>query len=244
VQCELGGKNPLVVLEDADLELAAVATSQGAFGSTGQRCTATSRAIVIDSVADKFVELLAALAQKVVVGDPLAEGVTMGPSVDPGQFKTVLGYLDVARGEGAKLVTGGKRTGEDHGLFVEPTIYDGVRHTMRIAKEEIFGPVLSVIRVKDFDEAVHVANDVDFGLSSSLYTNDVNRMYRFVDLIETGIVHVNSPTVGGEAQAPFGGMKGTGVGTREQGAVAIDFYTELKTVYADYTGTKRTTNIY
>ena len=115
---------------------------------------------------------------------------------------------------------------------------------MRIAKEEIFGPVLSVIRVKDFDEAVAVANDVDFGLSSSLYTNDVNRMYRFVDLIETGIVHVNSPTVGGEAQAPFGGMKGTGVGTREQGAIAIDFYTELKTVYADYTGTKRTTNIY
>jgi len=244
VQCELGGKNPLVVLEDADLELAAVATSQGAFGSTGQRCTATSRAIVIDSVADKFVELLAALAQKVVVGDPLQDGVTMGPSVDPGQFKTVLGYLDVARSEGAKLVTGGKRTGADHGLFVEPTIYDGVKHGMRIAKEEIFGPVLSVIRVRDFDEAVEVANDVDFGLSSSLYTNDVNRMYRFVDLIETGIVHVNSPTVGGEAQAPFGGMKGTGVGTREQGAVAIDFYTELKTVYADYTGTKRTTNIY
>ena len=244
VQCELGGKNPLVVLEDADLELAAVATAQGAFGSTGQRCTATSRAIVIDSVADKFVELLEALAKKVVVGDPLQDGVTMGPSVDPGQFKTVLDYLDVARGEGAKLVTGGKRTGADHGLFVEPTIYDGVKHSMRIAREEIFGPVLSVIRVKDFDEAVHVANDVDFGLSSSLYTNDVNRMYRFVDLIETGIVHVNSPTVGGEAQAPFGGMKGTGVGTREQGAVAIDFYTELKTVYADYTGTKRTTNIY
>ena len=247
VQCELGGKNPLVVLEDADLELAAIATAQGAFGSTGQRCTATSRAIVIDGVADKFVELLTALAGKVVVGDPLADGVTMGPSVDPGQFKTVLSYLEVANGEGAKLVTGGKKLdGGAHanGLFVQPTIYDGVHHTMRIAKEEIFGPVLSVIRVKDFDEAVQVANDVDFGLSSSLYTNDVNRMYRFVDLIETGIVHVNSPTVGGEAQAPFGGMKGTGVGTREQGAIAIDFYTELKTVYADYTGTKRTTNIY
>jgi aldehyde dehydrogenase (NAD+) len=247
VQCELGGKNPLVVLEDADLELAAIATAQGAFGSTGQRCTATSRAIVIDSVADRFVELLTAQAGKVVVGDPMAEGVTMGPSVDPGQFRTVLSYLDVARGEGARLVSGGKRIDGDshaHGLFVEPTIYDGVRHGMRIAKEEIFGPVLSVIRVKDFDEAVHVANDVDFGLSSSLYTNDVNRMYRFVDLIETGIVHVNSPTVGGEAQAPFGGMKGTGVGTREQGAVAIEFYTELKTVYADYTGVKRTTNIY
>jgi alpha-ketoglutaric semialdehyde dehydrogenase len=247
VQCELGGKNPLVVLEDADLELAAVATAQGAFGSTGQRCTATSRAIVIDGVADKFVGLLKAQAGKLVVGDPLADGVTMGPSVDPGQFKTVMSYLDVAHGEGAKLVTGGKRIdGGAHanGLFVEPTIFDGVRHTMRIAREEIFGPVLSVIRVKDFDEAVEVANDVDFGLSSSLYTNDVNRMYRFIDLIETGIVHVNSPTVGGEAQAPFGGMKGTGVGTREQGAIAIDFYTELKTVYADYTGAKRTTSIY
>ena len=198
-------------------------------------------------VADKFVALLEALAKKVVVGDPLADGVTMGPSVDPGQFKTVLNYLDVANGEGAKLVTGGKRMeGGAHanGLFVEPTIYDGVKGSMRIAKEEIFGPVLSVIRVRDFDEAVHVANDVEFGLSSSLYTNDVNRMYRFVDLIETGIVHVNSPTVGGEAQAPFGGMKGTGVGTREQGAVAVDFFSELKTVYADYTGTKRTTNIY
>jgi acyl-CoA reductase-like NAD-dependent aldehyde dehydrogenase len=247
VQCELGGKNPLVVLEDADLELAADATAQGAFGSTGQRCTATSRAIVVNEVADRFVELLAARAQRVVVGDPLADGVTMGPSVDDGQFKTVLDYLDVAKKEGARLVAGGCRLAEGahaNGHFVAPTIYDGVTAGMRIAKEEIFGPVLSVIRVKDFDEAVHVANDVDFGLSSSLYTNDVNRMYRFVDLIETGIVHVNSPTVGGEAQAPFGGMKGTGVGTREQGSVAVDFFTELKTVYADYTGTKRTTNIY
>jgi len=247
VQCELGGKNPLVVLEDADLELAADATAQGAFGSTGQRCTATSRAIVVNHVADRFVELLAARAKKVVVGDPLKDGVTMGPSVDDGQFQTVLKYLDVAKQEGARLVAGGCRLAEgDHanGHFVAPTIYDGVSPGMRIAKEEIFGPVLSVIRVKDFEEAVHVANDVEFGLSSSLYTNDVNRMYRFVDLIETGIVHVNSPTVGGEAQAPFGGMKGTGVGTREQGSVAVDFFTELKTVYADYTGTKRTTNIY
>ncbi len=247
VQCELGGKNPLIVLEDADLELAADATAQGAFGSTGQRCTATSRAIVVNEVADKFVALMAARAARVVVGDPLADGVTMGPSVDDGQFQTVLNYLDVAKKEGARLVAGGCRMSDGelaHGHFVAPTIYDGVTDSMRIAKEEIFGPVLSVIRVKDFDEAVRVANEVEFGLSSSLYTNDVNRMYRFVDLIETGIVHVNSPTVGGEAQAPFGGMKGTGVGTREQGSVAVDFFTELKTVYADYTGTKRTTNIY
>jgi len=247
VQCELGGKNPLVVLEDADLELAADATAQGAFGSTGQRCTATSRAIVVNEVADQFVELLAARAARVKIGDPLAEGVTMGPSVDDGQFQTVLRYLDVAQKEGARLVTGGCRVSDGelaHGHFVAPTIYDGVTDSMRIAQEEIFGPVLSVIRVRDFEHAVEVANGVEFGLSSSLYTNDVNRMYRFVDLIETGIVHVNSPTVGGEAQAPFGGMKGTGVGTREQGSVAVDFFTELKTVYADYTGTKRSTNIY
>jgi aldehyde dehydrogenase (NAD+) len=244
VQCELGGKNPLVVLEDADLELAAVATSQGAFGSTGQRCTATSRAIVIDSVADKFIELLAALAGKVVVGDPLADGVTMGPSVDPGQFKTVLGYLDVAKGEGAKLITGGKRTGDTNGLFVEPTIYDGVRHDMRIAKEEIFGPVLSVIRVESFEEAMAAANDSPFGLTSSIYTRDVSRMFRYIDEIETGMTHVNSPTLGGEAQLPFGGMKATGVGPREQGNEVFDFYTETKVVYIDYTGAKREGKLY
>ncbi|MGH7725157.1 MAG: aldehyde dehydrogenase family protein, partial [Candidatus Eiseniibacteriota bacterium] len=247
VQCEMGGKNPLVVLEDADLELAADATAQGAFGSTGQRCTATSRAIVIDKVADRFLEMVAERAKKVVVGDPLANGVTMGPSVDARQFDTVLSYLDVGKSEGARLVTGGRRLdGENHahGFFMEPTVFDGVTHDMRIAREEIFGPVLSVLRVRDFDEAVRVANDVPFGLSSSLYTRDADLALRFVDLIETGIVHLNSPTVGGEAQAPFGGMKGTGVGSREQGRVSLDFFTELKTVYFDYTGRKREGNLY
>ena len=247
VQCEMGGKNPLIVLEDANLALAADATVQGAFGSTGQRCTATSRAIVVDEVADRFLELLVERTRQIVVGDPMAEGITMGPSVDKHQFETVLRYLDVAKGEGARLVLGGRKldTGAHaYGFYAEPTIYDGVKGSMRIAREEIFGPVLSLIRVADFDEAIQAANDVPYGLSSSLYTRDTARTFRYIDLVETGIVHVNSPTVGGEAQAPFGGMKGTGVGTREQGKVAIDFFTEIKTSYIDYTGTRRESNIY
>jgi aldehyde dehydrogenase (NAD+) len=246
-QCEMGGKNPVVVLEDADLDLAVEGTAQGAFGSTGQRCTATSRAIVVDSIADAFVEKLRARAQRMVPGDGLQEGVTMGPSVDRTQMETVLRYIDIGRQEGATLVCGGRRLTEGElgrGYFVEPTVFDHVRPTMRIAREEIFGPVVSVLRVRDLEEALEVANDVEFGLSSSIYTNDINRVFRFLDRIETGITHVNSPTMGGEAQLPFGGIKGTGVGPREQGSTSLEFFTELKTVYIDYTGRKRETNIY
>jgi acyl-CoA reductase-like NAD-dependent aldehyde dehydrogenase len=247
VQCEMGGKNPVVVLEDADLDLAVTGTAQGAFGSTGQRCTATSRAIVMDGVADEFVERLAAKCAAVVSGNGMRKGVTMGPSVDEKQMKTVLDYIEIGKREGARLVSGGARaTGEDldHGFFVQPTIFDGVSPGMRIAQEEIFGPVIAVIRVKTFEEAMEAANGVAFGLSSSIYSNDNARIFRFLDRIETGITHVNSPTMGGEAQLPFGGMKGTGVGPREQGKEAVQFFTELKTVYVDYTGRKRDTNIY
>lgn len=247
VQCEMGGKNPIVILEDADLDLAAEATAQGAFGSTGQRCTATSRAIVVESVADEFVAKLAEKARRVVAGEGVAVGVTMGPSVDESQMSTVMRYIEIGQQEGARLVVGGKRLQDGafgRGCFVEPTLFDHVTRDMRIAREEIFGPVVSVIRVKDLDEALDVANDCEFGLSSSVYTNDVNRVFRFLDRIETGITHVNSPTMGGEAQLPFGGIKSTGVGPREQGATAIEFFTELKTVYIDYTGRKRETNIY
>jgi aldehyde dehydrogenase (NAD+) len=247
VQCEMGGKNPLVVLEDADLELAAIATAQGAFASTGQRCTATSRAIVVDSVADEFVAKVVALARDTKVGNGLADGIGMGPSVDPGQFQTVLDYIEIGEKEGAKHQIGGRHleTGEwEHGYFSTPCVFDHVKPDSRLAQEEIFGPVLSVIRVKDFDEAVKAANNVIFGLSSSLYTSNSNLIFRFIDQIETGIVHINSPTVGGEAQLPFGGMKGTGVGSREQGKTAMEFFTEVKTVYLDYTGSKRETNIY
>ena len=247
VQCEMGGKNPLIVMEDADMGLAIESTLQGAFGSTGQRCTATSRAIVVESIADEFVKRLAERTATLKVGNGAEPGVSMGPSVDQGQFKTVLDYLEIGKQEGAKVVCGGERLKGgiyDKGLFAAPTIFDHVKPNMRIAQEEIFGPVLSVIRVKNFEEAIEVSNNVVFGLSSAIYTNDASRIFEYIDRIETGIVHVNSPTTGGEAQVPFGGMKGTGVGAREQGSVAIDFFTELKAVYVDYTGKKREGNLY
>jgi aldehyde dehydrogenase (NAD+) len=246
-QCEMGGKNPIVVLADADLDLAVESTLQGAFGSTGQRCTATSRAVVVDSIANEFLERLEARTASLVVGNGLDPKTNIGPSVDQSQLDTVLSYVDAGRKEGARLVTGGGRIeddGRERGFFVAPAIFDRVDPDMRIAQEEIFGPVLSLIRVPDTARALSVANGVRFGLSASIYTNDVTSMYRFVDKLEAGIIHVNSPTVGGEAHIPFGGMKATGVGLREMGRVAIDFYTELKVVYVDYTGGKRSGNLY
>ncbi|HUS00023.1 MAG TPA: aldehyde dehydrogenase family protein [Pyrinomonadaceae bacterium] len=247
VQAEMGGKNPVVVLEDCDMELAVESTAQGAFGSTGQRCTATSRAVVVDKVADEFVQKIVARAKSFRLGagdDPNNE---IGPSVDEGQFNTVLKYVDIGREDGAEMLCGGKRAtgdGLENGYFVEPTVFDRVTTDMRIAQEEIFGPVLSVLRVKDFEEAMRVANDSPYGLSSSVFTNDTNLVYRFVDEIETGMTHINSPTTGGEAHIPFGGIKNTGLGAREQGSTSLDFYTELKVVYVDYTGRKREGNLY
>jgi aldehyde dehydrogenase (NAD+) len=245
-QCEMGGKNPLIVLADADLPLAVESAVFGAFGSAGQRCTATSRVIVEESVADPFVQMLMDRARMLKVGDGLAYGIDLGPVVDEHQLQTVLRYLEIGKKE-ARLVVGGNQLrgqGYDNGHFVAPTVFDDVPWDSVIAQEEIFGPVLSVIRVPDFDEAMRVANSVKYGLASSIYTNDATRIFEFIDRIETGIVHVNSPTVGGEAQMPFGGMKGTGVGLREMGRVAVDFYTEIKAVYIDYTGQKRQTSLY
>ena len=246
-QCEMGGKNPVIVLEDADMDLAVENTAQGAFGSSGQRCTATSRAVVVNEIADEFVERISKRAQSMRLGDGKDPQTEMGPSVDESQFNTVLEYLDIGREDGATLVCGGEQAtgnGLDKGFFVKPTVFDHVTPDMRIAREEIFGPVLSVQRVKDFDEAMQVANDTEFGLSSSIFTNDAARIFRFVDEIETGMTHINSPTTGGEAHIPFGGIKGTGIGDREQGSTALDFYTELKVVYVDYTGRKREGNLY
>ena len=246
-QCEMGGKNPIVVLGDADLDLSVESTLQGAFGSTGQRCTATSRAVVVESIANEFVERLAARTASLVVGNGLDPKTNIGPSVDEKQLETVLSYVEVGQREGARLLRGGTRVkdgGLDRGYFVAPAIFDHVDADMRIAQEEIFGPVLSVVRVPDTETALRVANSVRFGLSASVYTNDVASMFRFVDRLEAGIIHVNSPTVGGEAHIPFGGMKATGVGLREMGRVAIDFYTELKVVYVDYTGGVRKGNLY
>jgi alpha-ketoglutaric semialdehyde dehydrogenase len=245
-QCEMGGKNPIVILADADLHLAMESTLQGAFASTGQRCTATSRVIIEEKVADRWVAMLVERAKKFVVGDGLAPGVEMGPSVDENQMNTVLRYIEIGKRE-AELKCGGERlTGGpyDKGWFVAPTVFDHVRVNSAIAQDEIFGPVLSVIRVEGFEEALEAANSVRYGLTSSIYSNDSNKIFEFIDKIEAGMAHVNSPTVGGEAHVPFGGTKGTSVGPKEVGRSALDFYTELKIVYIDYTGRKRESSIY
>ncbi|HSU87746.1 MAG TPA: aldehyde dehydrogenase family protein [Terriglobia bacterium] len=244
-QCEMGGKNPVIVLEDADLDLAVDGIVSGAFGSTGQRCTATSRAILQDSIADKVVERMADRVSKWKLGNGLEPDVQMGPLVSAQQLKTVQEYIEIGKREGARLVTGGGRpSGLARGFFVEPTIFDRVRPEHRIAREEIFGPVLSVIRAKDYEQAMEFANASDYGLTSSIYTNDAGRIFDFCERMDAGMVHVNSPTVGGEAQIPFGGMKSSGVGEREQGPSALDFYTDVKIVYIDYTGAARTSKFY
>ena len=249
VQCEMGGKNPIVVLDDADVDLAVEATAQGAFGSTGQRCTATSRAIVTEAIADEFVQKLVARAKTIRIGNGMDADTDMGPIVDDGQMQSVVEGVDKAKADSrcGKLLLGGERSTQaplDKGTFFPPTIFDHVDPDSFLAQEELFGPVLAVIRVKNFEEAIKAANNVAYGLSSSVYTKNTDLVFRFLDLIETGITHVNSPTMGGEAQLPFGGVKATGVGAREMGTEGVEFFTELKTVYIDYTGQKREGNLY
>ena len=241
VQCEMGGKNPVVILADADLKMAVESVAGGAFASTGQRCTASSRVVVEEQVADRFVEMLVERTRTFAVGDGLQAGMEMGPSVDETQMNTVLKYIEIGKNEGELRSGGARLTGPkyDKGWFVAPTIFDKVKPDSRIAQEEIFGPVVSVIRVKDFDEALEVANSVRYGLSSSIYSTDSNKIFEFIDKIETGMTHVNSPTVGGEAHVPFGGTKQSSIGPHEVGHGAMDFYTDTKVVYLDYTGRKR-----
>jgi aldehyde dehydrogenase (NAD+) len=201
--------------------------------------------IVEESIADRFVALLAERTSKLKVGDGSEAGISVGPSVDEAQYKKVLEYIEVGKGE-AKLVCGGGPAGgaDQKGYFIAPTIFDHVAQSARIAQEEIFGPVLVVIRVKDFEEAIAAANNVPFGLTASIFSTDSNRVFQAVDRLECGMVHVNSPTVGGEAHVPFGGTKATGIGERETGSTAIEFYSELKIVYVDYTGRKREGKLY
>jgi aldehyde dehydrogenase (NAD+) len=203
--------------------------------------------IVEEAVADAFVDKLLARTKAVRVGDGSKDGVDMGPAVDESQLDTDLKYIEIGQQEGAKLLCGGRRLGGpdlDHGYYVEPTIFDHVKSTMRVAQEEIFGPVVSIIRVRGFEEGMAAANSVRYGLSSSVFTTDATRVFRFVDEIEAGIVHINSGTPGGEAQMPFGGSKDTGVGPREQGPNALEFFTEIKSVYVDYTGEGRKSSLY
>ena len=235
VHLELGGKNPVIVMEDANLPLALEGVLFGAFGTAGQRCTATSRLIVHEAVYDRFLGMLTDRLARFPIGDPLDPRTGMGPVASADQEKKILAYIEIGKQE-AKLVTGGEKlTGGayDRGFFLTPTIFE-TAHGTRISKEEIFGPVLSVIRVRDYAEAVRVANDVDYGLSSSIYTNDVNRAFRAVGDLEAGITYINAPTIGAEVQLPFGGIKNTGNGGREAGSVAIEEFTEIKTVFVDF----------
>jgi len=237
VTCEMGGKNAVIVMPDADLDKAAVAIHGGAFGSTGQRCTATSRVIASPSVKDALVERLVEAAKKIKVGPGLDESVDMGPAVDEKQWKTDFDYIAIGQREGARLVLGGRKPEHlGNGYFVEPTIFDNVAPTMRIFKEEIFGPVLSVSTAKNLDEALTFANGVEYGLTASIFTENIDTIMRFVEEVETGMVHVNEPTIGGEAQLPFGGTKATGVGEREMAEEGLNFFTELKTVFINYSG--------
>lgn len=237
VTCEMGGKNAVIVMPDADLDKAATAIHGGAFGSTGQRCTATSRVIAHPTVKEGLVERLVDKAQKIKVGPGLDESVDMGPAVDEKQWKTDLEYIEVAKSEGARLVTGGQRPAHlEHGYFVEPTIFDNVAPTMRIFKEEVFGPVLAVTTADSLEEAISFANSVEYGLTTSIFTENINTVLRFIEEVETGMVHVNEPTIGGEAQLPFGGTKATGVGEREMAEEGLNFFTEIKTVFINYSG--------
>ena len=238
VQLEMGGKNPTVVLSDADLEYAADILINGAFFSTGQKCTACSRAIIERSIYEPLVETLVEKTRKLKVGNGLDPSVQIGPAVDEDQLKTDLDYIDIAQKEGAQLLCGGKRLtgGEyDKGYFVEPTIFSGVSSEMRVAQEEVFGPVLSLIVAEDFEDAMRLANDVRFGLSASIVSKDLTRVHQFINRIEAGLITVNLPTAGVEYQLPFGGTKESSYGMREQGPQALDFYSESRTVYLKYT---------
>jgi aldehyde dehydrogenase (NAD+) len=239
VSLEMGGKNPMIILEDADLDLALEGALWGAYGTTGQRCTATSRVILHESIHDRFVEMLKEKATKLTLGYGNDEGVEMGPVINQKAIDKVMKYIEIGQEEGATLEFGGERASGgklDEGNFIQPTLFTGVTRNMRIHREEIFGPVLVALKVKSYEEAVEIANDTRYGLSSSIYTKDVATAFRAMHDIEAGITYINGPTIGAEAHMPFGGVKGTGNGHREGGWEVFDFYTETKTVYVDYSG--------
>ncbi len=237
---ELGGKNPMIVLDDSNLDLAIEGGLWGAFGTTGQRCTATSRIIVQKGVYAEFIERYVERAKKLKIGNGLDESTEMGPAVNENQLNTDLKYVDVGKAEGARLKCGGNRLdkGEyQHGYFMEPTVFIDVDPKMRIAQEEIFGPVVSIIPCENLEDAIEIANGIDYGLSSALYTKDVNRAFRAMRDLQAGITYINAPTIGAEVHLPFGGVKATGNGHREGGLGAIDFFSEWKAIYIDYSDT-------
>lgn len=231
-QLEMGGKNPTIVLDDADLKVAVESVAQSAFFSTGQRCTATSRVIVTEGIHDKFVDALCERTRNLRVGDALSKETEIGPVVDPSQLKQDMDYIDIGRDEGAELRVGGNRVNaETEGYFLQPALFTGVTNQMRIAREEIFGPVAAVIKVKDYEEALATANDTEFGLSAGIVTTSLKYATHFKRNSEAGMVMVNVPTAGVDFHVPFGGRKASSFGPREQGKYAAEFFTIVKTAY-------------
>ena len=236
---EMGGKNAMIVMDDADLDLALDGVLWGAFGTTGQRCTATSRLILHDKIHDKFLDMVCGRAEQLKLGPGLSEGTEVGPLIHEEARDKVDEYVGIAKGEGAAVAIGGRIPGGkalESGWFYAPTVFAGVKPGMRVEQEEIFGPALAVLKARDLDEAIRINNDVKYGLSSSLYTRDVNGAFRAMTDLDNGITYVNAPTIGAEAHLPFGGVKQTGNGHREGGWEVYDFYSETKTIYVDFSG--------
>ncbi len=233
-QLEMGGKNPVIVAKDADLQLSVDAVLSGGLKSTGQKCTATSRVIVEADIYDQFKELLLNKLDEITIGDGLKDGIWMGPCASESQFNTVCSYIEKGKQEGASLIYGGEvLTDEEYqnGFFVRPAVFENVNSDMTIAQEEIFGPVLALIKVDSLEEGIEVANDSKYGLSASIFTRNISSFLRFIDDMEAGLVRVNAESAGVELQAPFGGMKASSTGSREQGEAAKEFYTSIKTVF-------------
>ncbi|MCX9010659.1 MAG: aldehyde dehydrogenase family protein [Candidatus Methanoperedens sp.] len=236
VSLELGGKNPVIVMDDADIDIAIDGVIWGAFGTTGQRCTAASRVIVHEKILPGFQEKLIRRTRQLRLGSGLDDATDVGPVVNNSQLQKIAKYVEIGKEDGAKLVLGGKIVKPLPGYFFEPTIFTDVTPDMRIAREEIFGPVLSLMRAGSLEEAIYIANSVIYGLSSSIYTGNIRSAFRAIEKIEAGITYINAPPIGAEIHLPFGGVKATGNGTREAGTTAIEEFTEIKTVYFDYSG--------
>jgi aldehyde dehydrogenase (NAD+) len=236
VSLELGGKNPIIVMDDADLDLAVDGIVWGAFGTTGQRCTAASRVIAHEKIIEVLNAKLIKRTKALRLGNGLLEDVDVGPVINHSQLQNIAQYVDIGKNEGANLVLGGNIVKPLPGYFFEPTIFTDVTPDMRIAQEEIFGPVVSMICAADLDEAIGITNSVEYGLSSSIYTTNMRNAFKAIEKIEAGITYVNASTIGAEIHLPFGGVKSTGNGTREAGTTAIEEFTEIKTVYIDYSG--------
>ena len=237
---EMGGKNAMIVMPDADLDLALDGVLWGAFGTTGQRCTATSRLLLHRKIHDRFLRMLCDRVEQLRLGDGLEPRTEVGPMINEPALQTTMKYVEIATQDGASLEVGGRRAGGGrlaHGWFHRPTVFAGVKPGSRLEQEEVFGPVLAVTRIGSLDEAIRVNNDVKYGLSSSLYTRDVEAAFRAVADLDAGITYINAPTIGAEAHLPFGGVKETGNGHREGGWTVYDFFSEIKTVYIDYSGT-------